>query len=145
MRCQNCGNEAYIEQGRTLREELGPEATVTLTLQTVTTHVCDSCATRLTGSGWALLAISKRTRVVTKVSQPTKPIIPIIVKTPVRCAGCRWHTPQKFGGEGFICSQKNGKCPEWAIKWAINYTKNGHGKSIKSFMSDEALLEALRL
>lgn len=62
-----------------------------------------------------------------------------------RCTGCRWRTPKKLGGEGILCLQKDGQCPEWAIKWAINYTKNSHGKRIKSFTSDEALLEALRL
>ncbi len=62
-----------------------------------------------------------------------------------RCTGCRWRTPKKFNGEGIFCFQKDGTCPEWAIKWALAYAKNVHGKRIKSFADDEALLEALRL
>ena len=62
-----------------------------------------------------------------------------------RCVGCKWRTPHEFGGQGIMCLQDNGKCPNWAIQWALRYTKNMNGKPIKSFASDEALLEALRL
>ena len=62
-----------------------------------------------------------------------------------RCIGCQWHTPQKMGGQGIICTQHDGKCPEWAVQWALRYSKNGYGKSIKSFTSDEKLVESMRL
>ena len=62
-----------------------------------------------------------------------------------RCVGCQWRTPQKFGGKGILCLQKDGKCPQWAIDWALRYSKNGQGKPRKSFVTDEDLLEALRL
>ena len=62
-----------------------------------------------------------------------------------RCIGCRWRTPHKYGGDGLRCFQNDGKCPEWAVLWALRYTKNGHGKIRKSFANDEQLLEALRL
>ena len=62
-----------------------------------------------------------------------------------RCIGCRWRTPKKFGGDGILCFQKDGKCPTNIIQWALRYTLNGHGKPRKSFANDEELLEALRL
>jgi len=62
-----------------------------------------------------------------------------------RCVGCKWRTPIEFGGQGILCFEKDGKCPDWAIKWALHYRKNVVGKPIKSFTSDEELLEALRL
>ena len=61
-----------------------------------------------------------------------------------RCVGCRWRTPQKFGGEGIHCTA-NGECPVWVIVWALRYSLNGAGKPRKSFATDEDLLEALRL
>lgn len=62
-----------------------------------------------------------------------------------RCIGCQWRTPLKFGGQGIICLQKDGKCPDWAVNWALWYSRNGYGKPRKSFVTDEDLLEALRL
>ena len=56
-----------------------------------------------------------------------------------RCVGCQWRTPKEFGGQGIICLQKDGKCPEWVIKWTLSYllgTKNP---------TEEQLLEANRL
>lgn len=61
-----------------------------------------------------------------------------------RCVGCRWHTPRKYGGQGIYCDTGD-KCPDWVIAWALSYSKNGSGKPRKSFATDEALLEALRL
>lgn len=62
-----------------------------------------------------------------------------------RCVGCKWRTPLKLGGQGIVCTQKNGTCPDWAIQWALQYTLNGHGKPRKSFVNDEELLETMRL
>ena len=62
-----------------------------------------------------------------------------------RCIGCQWRTPQRFGGQGIICSQKDGKCPDWAVTWALRYSRNGSDEPRKSFVTDEDLLEALRL
>ena len=64
-----------------------------------------------------------------------------------RCVGCKWRTPQKYGGQGIICkpSENGEKCPSWVIEFALCYSKNSHGKPRKSFTSDEQLLEALRL
>ena len=39
-----------------------------------------------------------------------------------RCVGCKWRTPRQFGGQGIMCFQKDGSCPDWAIKWALQYT-----------------------
>ena len=62
-----------------------------------------------------------------------------------RCVGCQWRTPIKMGGQGIICRQHDGKCPDWAIQWALRYLKDGHGRPIKSFTSDEQLVETMRL
>lgn len=61
-----------------------------------------------------------------------------------RCTGCKWRTPHRLGGQGTICLQKDGKCPEWAIKWALRYGKAGL-RPAKVFRSDEQLLERMRL
>lgn len=62
-----------------------------------------------------------------------------------RCVGCRWRTPQKYGGEGILCLQNDGKCPQWAVQWALAYRLNANGKPRKGFASDEDLLEAMRI
>lgn len=50
-----------------------------------------------------------------------------------------------MGGEGILCFQKDGSCPSWVIQSALRYPRNGSNKPVKSFASDEELLEALRL
>jgi len=62
-----------------------------------------------------------------------------------RCVGCKWRVPIELGGQGIICTQKNGECPDWAIQWALRYRGNSSGKPRKSFATDEDLLEAMRL
>lgn len=62
-----------------------------------------------------------------------------------RCTGCRWRTPYEFGGQGMLCLQKNGKCPEWVIKWAVRFMKRPNGRPLKWVVYDEELLEVLRL
>lgn len=64
---------------------------------------------------------------------------------PIRCIGCRYHIPKELDGEGILCLQKDGKCPDWVIQWALNYRKNTNGKPVRSFANDEDLLETLRL
>ena len=151
MKCQSCGNEAVIAATRgtthTLREATGPEATVTLVLSrknAIFTNVCDSCAAGLQKLGWVLPTARPRVKAPIQTVHVRLPESTIAKPVP-RCTGCRWRIPIKLGGEGIRCLQKNGSCPEWAIKWALYYTKNNHGKPIKSFTCDEALLEALRL
>lgn len=61
-----------------------------------------------------------------------------------RCTGCEWRIPLKLGGQGIVCFQKNGKCPRWAVDWALKYGKY-RGKPLKAFNTDEQLLEVLRL
>ena len=64
-----------------------------------------------------------------------------------RCTGCRWRTPHKFGGEGILCFQKDGNCPDWIVRNSIEY------RGLKSIMArnknhqftDEQLLETVRL
>ena len=62
-----------------------------------------------------------------------------------RCIGCQWRIPIKLGGAGIVCTQNDRSCPEWAVIWALRYTKNKFGKQRKSFVTDEELLEAMRL
>jgi hypothetical protein len=64
-----------------------------------------------------------------------------------RCVGCKWRTPAKLGGQGIVCFQKDGKCPDWAIKWALNYGKTwwNHTPRPRKSMTDEELLETMRL
>ena len=59
-----------------------------------------------------------------------------------RCVGCQWRVPVKMGGQGIICHQHDGKCPNWAIKWAIRYGKIQHHKGSTT---EEDLLETMRL
>ena len=64
-----------------------------------------------------------------------------------RCVGCQWRTPVKLGGQGFICHQHDGKCPEWAVKWALRYGKVrwNHSTDSRKSLTEEELLEAMRL
>ncbi len=58
-----------------------------------------------------------------------------------RCTGCKWHTPIIFGGQGIICREIGDKCPEWVVKFELQYGDNPR----KSIKTDEQLLESLRL
>lgn len=59
-----------------------------------------------------------------------------------KCRGCRWHMPKKLGGEGFLCWAEDGKCPDWVIKWNINY---GGLKATRNNNFNERLVECNRL
>ena len=82
-----------------------------------------------------------------------------------RCVGCQWRTPIKMDGRGILCLQKDGKCPDWAVKWALRYgntsrqaqlwaceqlgepkrSRWSHTPKPRESMTDEELLETMRL
>ena len=49
-----------------------------------------------------------------------------------------------MGGEGILCFQKDGKCPQWAIQAALRYPRQGDTPR-RAFANDEQLLEAMRV
>jgi len=56
MKCQRCGNDAFMDMGKVLTKATGSDAIVTLTkkgrVDTVSATVCVSCARMLRRLGW---------------------------------------------------------------------------------------------
>ncbi|KKK74481.1 hypothetical protein LCGC14_2883310, partial [marine sediment metagenome] len=96
----------------------------------------EDCALPLLRQGWQGATCD----LLHKIPTEPKPIKPIVTQPlPVRCIGCRLHTPIEYGGEGIHCFSNNGSCPESAIKLAMLLSGR------KQFANDEELLEVLRL
>jgi len=56
MKCQRCGKERVVFEGKVIEEATGPDAIVTLRLKgqygIATAKVCGSCGPRLQRLGW---------------------------------------------------------------------------------------------
>jgi len=143
MKCEQCGTEAISMEGHIIREATGSEATLILRNEsgTIVMYVCDGCAATMLDSDaqleWDLLCTPRPHNLAPSVIvEGYRAKVALNIK---RCIGCKWRIPRKFGGEGIMCHQTNGKCPRWVVQWALNHC------GYKSFTTDEQLLEALRL
>lgn len=137
MKCQSCGNEAVTMQGHVITEASGPESALTLVRGGVLIDVCDVCAVNRLNNGWELLCFERREApVIIKPIIKPEPPKPLNLE---RCVGCRWRVPHEFGGEGIICREGNGACPDWAVQWVMRYSTH------KSTLTEEDILEKMRL